>query len=554
MTTEGLHSSRGSEGADAGHARDSSRAPLVTLTAVLAERVAQSGDRPFLVTDAGTISYREFDRHSTRVAHGLERLGISEEEPVLIMLPNTLEFVATWCAIAKLAAIEVPVNTAYRGTILSHVINDSTAETMIVDHSYLESITAALPHLTHLKRLIVTGSQLQLDSARRLGSLDLLHFEALIADDDTPIPERANPHTLMAVMYTSGTTGPSKGVMITHTHAYHYALACRELLDLQSSDVYYAPLPLFHIAGQWALVYAACLAGAQAVLTDRFSIDRFWSDVRRTGATATFLLGAMGSFLHRQPQRKEDSTTPLEKAMIVPLFPEVDDFKKRFAVEVTTTYASTEVNVPLRAGFQLPNPRTCGTVEDSLFEARIVDEHDQELPDGEVGEFVVRPKLPWLVMAGYWRHPEWTASAWRNLWLHTGDAMYRDRDGNLYFSDRVKDCIRRRGENISSIEVENEILAHPSVQECAVVPVEAEETEQEVLAFIVAKPGQQVDPTTLIRFLEPRMAYFMVPRYVEFLDDLPKTPTGKIKKHELRRHGVGASTWDRVKAGVTLSR
>jgi crotonobetaine/carnitine-CoA ligase len=327
-----------------------------------------------------------------------------------------------------------------------------------------------------------------------------------------------------------------------------YALAGVDLLELTPEDVYYAPLPLFHIAGQWATVYAAMIAGATAALTGRFSVEAFWGDVRRSRATATFLLGAMANFLHRQPARADDATTPLAKAIIVPLFPEADDFRRRFDVKVATTYGSTEVSAPLRMGFDEADWTTCGVVKDDVFEVRIVDDDDNEVPPGVPGELVIRAKEPWVLMAGYWRHPEWTITAWRNLWLHSGDVMKRDAAGKLYFVDRAKDAIRRRGENISSMEVETEVNAHPDVLESAVIPVASEHTEQDVMAIVVPRPGRSIDAGALIDFLTPRMASFMVPRYVDVVDALPKTPTGKIQKFDLRARGVTPTTWDREQA------
>jgi crotonobetaine/carnitine-CoA ligase len=302
------------------------------------------------------------------------------------------------------------------------------------------------------------------------------------------------------------------------------------------------------------VVYAAAIAGATAVLPDTFSPSRFWQVCRRHNATCSFLLGAMANLLYRQPPTPEDANNPLERVLVVPLTPEVEDFKSRFDLLVSTTWGGTEMNCPTRSGFELPNARSCGRIDNDLYEVRIVDENDNELPPGVAGEAVVRPKKPWMVMEGYWNHPEWTVQAWRNLWLHTGDMLMRDDDGNLYFVDRLKDAIRRRGENISSMEVEQEINMHPAVLECAVVPVASEETEQEVKAVIVVKAGERAAPEDLIDFLRERMPYFMVPRYIEFASELPKTPTGKIQKYELRSHGITATTWDRVAAGIRLNR
>ena len=239
---------------------------------------------------------------------------------------------------------------------------------------------------------------------------------------------------------------------------------------------------------------------------------------------------------------------------MVPLIPEVEDFKARFGCRVSTTWGGTEMNCPTRSGFELANNKTCGRVATDRYEVKIVDELDQEVADGVAGEALVRSKVPWILTNGYWNHPEWTEKAWRNLWLHTGDMLSRDSDGNLYFVDRTKDAIRRRGENISSMEVEYEINTYHAVLENAVIPVESADTEQEVMAVIVTREGQTLDPKSLISYLEPRMAYFMVPRYIDVIDTMPKTPTGKIQKFVLRDRGVSKTTWDRVEAGVKLAR
>jgi crotonobetaine/carnitine-CoA ligase len=343
--------------------------------------------------------------------------------------------------------------------------------------------------------------------------------------------------------------------MVTHAHSYEYALAVAELLELKSSDVYYNPLPLFHIAGQWAAVYASCIRGASVVLAQGFSATRFWPDVRRYGATTTFLLGAMANWLAQLDPSEDDGDNPMERMLVVPLLPDIEAFKQRFDVLISTTWGSTEINCPTRSGFDLVDSRTCGYVTEDRYEVRIVDKDDMEVPPGVAGEAVVRAKEPWIVMAGYWNNSDATLRAWRNQWVHTGDMLMKDERGNLYFMDRVKDAIRRSGENISSMEVESEINAYPSVLECAVVPVESEHTEQEVKVFVVLKENSgPFDYEDFIRFLEPRMAYFMVPRYVEIVDAMPKTQTGKIQKFDLRGRGNIGATWDRVTAGVKLSK
>ena len=525
-----------------------------TLRQVLARRVERCGDKPWIVAPNRAYSYREIDAESDRLAAGFVDIGVRPGDTVLYMLPDTVALVLTWCALAKLGAVEVPVNTHLRGGVLAHVINDSSASMMIVGRQFLDRIDAVAGALTGLKRLILHGD----GDAEPAGRFETLDF-ADVARDGPP-PEGAPPEggpryrDLMAVMYTSGTTGPSKGVMISHTHAYEYALSCVELLELGADDVYYAPLPLFHIAGQWAVVYASCIAEMTVVLPKPFSASEFWVDVRCHGVTCTFLLGAMASILYRQPPADDDADNPLERALIVPLLPEVEDFKQRFGCLVGTTWGSTEINVPTRSGFDLANNRTCGRPADDRYEVRIVDANDELQPPGVPGEAVVRAREPWILMAGYWNDPRATVAAWRNQWLHSGDMLMYDEAGNLYFVDRVTDAIRRRGENVSSMEVEAEIAAHDAVLECAVIPVASEHTEQEVMAVLVLKPGMTIDPVAMTRFLEPRMAYFMVPRYIDIIEAMPKTPTGKIKKFELRERGLTPTTWDRVAAGIKLEK
>ncbi|MGI9413269.1 MAG: AMP-binding protein [Hyphomicrobiales bacterium] len=522
------------------------------LATVLARRVERSPDKPWLLTDDGACTYREMDERSGRLARGFADAGVAAGDTVLVMLPDTVDYIAIWCALSKLGAIEVPVNVHYRGSILAHIVNDSSARTMVIDAGFLGRLDAIADQVGQVEHLIVCGGAPDGLGAFE-GKVSVQLYDDLPADTTW---QEAGPRylDLMAVMYTSGTTGPSKGATVTHAHAYEYAYGVVEMLELEESDIYYAPLPLFHLAGQFALVYCSLIAGATAVLPGAFSAQRFWQDVHRHKATASFLLGAMANFLYQQEPEDAEAENPLDRVLMVPLIPEVEDFKQRFGCRVSTTWGGTEMNCPMRSGFDLVDNTSCGRLAADRYEVRIVDEDDREVAPGVPGEALVRTKEPWIMSNGYWNHPEWTETAWRNQWFHTGDMLMCDVHGNYYFVDRTKDAIRRRGENISSMEVENEINAYSHVLECAVIPVAAAETEQEVMAVIVAKEGREIDPEDLIRFLEPRMAYFMIPRYVEFVDALPKTPTGKIQKFPLRDRGVTTTTWDREAAGVKLTR
>jgi carnitine-CoA ligase len=412
---------------------------------------------------------------------------------------------------------------------------------LIVAAEYLPTLAEVAPALISLQQLVVWGEgsawTLPAPLAQRWPATDFARLEVGAPRDLPPVPGDSD---LVAVMYTSGTTGPSKGVMITHAHAYQYA-ASDNPMGLGPGDVYYAPLPMFHIAGQWAVVYNCLIRGATAVIKRRFSITEFWDDIARYGVTVTFMLGAMGSFLFRATEGERRTT--LKRVLMSPLIPELDEFRRRFGVQVCTAYGSTEVNGCIATDLAPPNSATCGRVRTDKFEVKLLDEEDREVPLGAVGELAVRPREPWIVMAGYWNRPEETVRAWRNLWLHSGDLMRRDEAGYFYFVDRLKDAIRRRGENISSLEVEREIAAHPAVLEAAVYPVDSTYTEQEVAAAVVLRPGQSLEPEALLAFLRPRMARFMLPRFLRFVDALPRTATGKIQKFQLRVQGA-AEAWD----------
>jgi len=511
-----------------------------TAVHVIRHSAALYGDATWLRAEDKCYSFKEMDRASTGLAWGLKAAQLGAGEAVLVMLPNTVDFIVGWLAIAKLRAVQVPVNTAYQGAMLSHVINDSGARTIIIDARYLEALSGVKDRLATLKNVIVRGRPEHVPPSL-FGEFSITYLSDLHTDRTDSPGDEPQPWDIAAIMYTSGTTGPSKGVLVTHAHAYQYA-AADNALQLAPGDIYYAPLPFFHIAGQWAVVYNCLTRGATAVITEKFSISSFWDDVQRFGATTTFMLGAMGSFLFRKtPQRMR---TTLSKVLMSPLIPEYQEFRERFGVRLCTSYASTEVNGCIATDFDPPNHLTCGRVRADKFEVRLVDEHDREVPCGVVGELVVRPREPWLCMAGYLNRPEESVKAWRNLWLHSGDLMKQDENGYFYFVDRAKDSIRRRGENISSIEVEKEINGHPAVFESAVVPVPSEYTEQEVMAFVVLKAQVSVSASDLVDYLVPRMPRFMVPRYIEFIAELPRTPTGKIQKFQLRERGTGSDTWD----------
>ena len=499
------------------------------LSRVLRDRAAEHPDRVAVLFEDRGYTYGELWARARRAAAVLRAEGVGEGDAVLVMAENCIQFLDACFGIALLGAIQVPVNTEYRGEILRHQVANSGARLAVVAASFGERLEALGDDRGALSRLLAVEGR----AATRIdaGSWDA----AFDAASELPTSELADPaeHDIVAIMYTSGTTGPSKGVRVAQAHAYMYANLASQIVELGPGDVYYAPLPLFHIAGQWALVYASLQAGATAVVRRRFSAGEFWSVVRETGATVSFLLGAMANFLARQDPRPDDADNPLDRMLLVPLVPDLEAFSRRFGVRVGTCFGSTEVNVPLAAGFGVTDPTVAGRPVPG-FQLRIVDEHDQEVPVGVVGELLVRTDEPWVIATGYHNNPEATLAAFRNLWFHSGDGFRRDAEGNFYFVDRMKDYIRRRGENISSFEVEREVNTHPAVLESAAVAVPSPHTEDDLKVVVVAKPGSTVDPDQLREYLRARVPRFMVPDLVEVVAELPKTPTGKIQKHLLR--------------------
>ena len=533
-----------------------------TVGRILARQADRLADKNFIETTSGDcISYRDMHLRSNQFAQGAAAFGIEYQEPVLVMLPDTIDYVTVWCGLAKRGAIEVPINLAYRKNILKRLCNDSTAKKIIIDCQYVERLEEIADDLEHLDCVILYAEDQKLDSYGTLPpklaqTYQVAGFEDLFSDISTDFEPAPQFSDLVGIMYTSGTTGASKGVSTTHSHSFCYADGAAEIFYLSEEDRFYtAGLPLFHLAGQWGVCFASMIYGATVVLRKGYRNDNFWPDIAEHSCTVVFLLGAIANFLWQQPKLPEDSETPLKKVGMFPVMTEHEQFRERFGVEISTGYGSTESPCPVIHHFDEPLPNhQCVGFPTGRYDVKILDENDQVCTTGIVGEICTRPRAPWEIMLNYWRQPEYTAKVFRNLWYHTGDAGYQDDEGRLFFVDRLTDSMRRRGENISSMEVEDEVNQHPDVLECAVFPVWAEHSEQEVMVVITPQPDVTIEPEKLIRFLDQRMAYFMIPRYIEFTAAIPKTPTGKMEKYKLRAKGITPSTWDRVAAGIKLSR
>ncbi len=505
---------------------------------------ARDADRELILFENGeSWTTAETVDRVQRHAAGIAALGVQAGDCVLSWQGNGPLAVTTFLALNFLGAIYVPINTGYRGALLEHVLRNSGARLMIADGRLIERLAGI--DRAQLEQVVVSG-----DERPALPGLELIAASVLTAaGDDPPVPAIEPTDTHM-VIYTSGTTGPSKGVLSSYIHSYTAATGFR---NVGPGDRNLMQLPMFHVGGPYAILWAL-IHGGSTVVIEAFSVTRFWDIVRRFGVTTVGLLGSMTQFLMKQPESPDDRRHPLRSVIIAPFDASAIAFGRRFGVPTYTEFNMTELAVPLWAGPDPTLPGTCGRPREG-FELRIVDEERNDVPVGASGELIVRAIEPWTISHGYLNDAEATARTWHSGWFHTGDLFRRDADGNYFFVDRRKDAIRRRGENVSSFEVERAILGHPAVREAAVVAVPAASAaEDEVLAILACKPGAALTPADLIGFLREQLAPFMIPRYLRFLDELPRTPTQKVEKHALRLAGVTADTWDREAAGVQIGR
>ncbi len=502
------------------------------------------GDTTFIVYEDGSSwTYAQLREEICAAAAGLQRIGIAQGDHVLVWMPNGPEAVRSLLAINYLGAVCVPINLSNRGLVLEHVINDSGASTMICDARLLDRLEDV--DTGRLETIVLVGG----DAPQQLGRFKFLRESDILKPGEEPQPPARpiQPWDSEFVLYTSGTTGPSKGAIssYTHRHAHAWATTCIGIGDRR-----FIHGPLSHTAGAGAIYTTICKAGSIA-LVESFKTDQFWDRVRSMDADVTSLLGATIPFLLKQPVSPEDKTHGLRAVIVAPIDENAIAFGERFGVEVYGIYSMTEMSIPLFCGPDLDRVGQCGTPREGV-EVRIVDEHDFEVEFGQSGELIVRCDDPWVMMSGYLNNPAATAKVWRNGWFHTGDLFRQDPDGTFIFMDRMNDMVRRRGENISSFEVETAISQFPGVREVAIVGVQSEFSEDEVMAVITLTGASELDPAELIEFLRPRLPHFMVPRYIRIMDDLPRTGTQKIIKAQLRDEGVTADAWDREAHGIKI--
>ena len=511
----------------------------------------QTPDRVYAAFEDGTRwTYGDVARLVKSTAAGLQSLGVKQGDHVLMWMPNGPDFLRIWFAINYLGAVCVSINTAYRGGLLEHVVQNSGAKLMITIGPLVERL--ATVKLAKLEQVVSVGGQAADVAGLKAFGRDALEGIAELAPLERPI----EPWDTQLIYYTSGTTGPSKGVLASYNHLLTMArntLSTRdgELL-VGRDDRYMVNLPLYH-AGGLVMPTLMLALGASVSVVAGFETAVFWERVRQTETTCVVLLGIMAAYLVKQPVAANERDTLLKHAVCVPLTEESLTFHRRFGVRIHTVFNMSEVSTPLISDMNPEVVATCGKPRVGM-QVRVVDNNDNEVPPGTVGELIVRGDQPWTLSHGYNEDPTATARAWRNGWFHTGDAFREDADGNFFFVDRIKDAIRRRGENISSFEVESAVVLHDAVREAAAVGVPSPDSEDELLVVVALVEGCTLDPAELIEFMRTRVAHFMIPRFIRVLPDLPKTPTQKVQKYALRAEGVTPDTWDREKAGIRVAR
>ena len=530
-----------------------------TIPELLMRRLDVDPDGPYLDVCGDTVTAAQLVDVSSRLASSLRSMGVSQGDRVATLIENSIEAVYAWWGIILAGAIAVPVNTAYKGEYLRHQLADSGSKVVIVAAEFLdrlEPVAATIESVQHVVIISDTPSTIS-STATSLWS-ELLTSEAILPEINT------KPSDLGTFIYTGGTTGLSKGCMLSHN--YHEALT-RQIgicWERTTEDVVWTPLPLFHFNAITTAVIGPLVFGGRSAIYRRFSVSNFWPEMNRVGATITSTLGTMAYLLAHDVDRPEmprsgapEANTTLRLLGAAPMPVEVDDImKNRFGLTTfSAAYGVTEASLiswQPPGGYNKPN--AAGVINDEYFDVRIFDAEDNEVPRGDRGEIVIRPKRPEVMFAGYWGRPEVTVETSRNWWYHTGDIGIVDEENFLFFVDRKADYLRRRGENIASFEVESIIMGHGQIADVAVHAVPSPLTEDDLKITATRVEGATVSEEELFLWCVEQLPYFALPRYIEFRTDLPRSPVGRVLKRELRAEGVTSATWDLEQSGVVYEK
>ena len=542
-----------------------------TIASLYEERLHSDPSSEYLDVCGTKLTAADVVTDGWRVSTVLDELGLAQQDRVATILENSPAAVTAWAGIVLGGRIAVPVNTAYKGYYLRHQLEDCGARVVVVAASLADRLAdIAGPDLPGLDHVIVVDDANEASPGDGKpettwdARVSLHRWEDVLGAEAKEPGNRAKGSDLATFIYTGGTTGPSKGCMLTHN--YHAALARQIGLcwGRTSDDVAWTPLPLYHFNALTTVVIGTLLYGGRGAIYRKFSVSNFWSEMNRVGATITSTLGSMTYLLANDIDRPEmplsgqpEANRSLRLIGAVPMPPEVDDvIRNRFGVTTFSgAYGVTEASL---MSWQPPGTRNkagaAGVVNDEYFDVRIFDDDDGELPANAEGEIVVRPKRAHVMFEGYWGRPDVTVETSRNWWYHTGDIGRIDEDRYLYFVDRKADYLRRRGENISSFEVESVLMSHGGLADVAVHAVPSQLSEDDLKVTAVIKANQVLSAGELFEWCTTQLPYFALPRYIEFRDDLPRSPVGRVLKRELREEGVTPDTWDAEAAGIEYER
>lgn len=527
---------------------DLDRLPLVDRVAgkILAIQAAHAGELPFVRFGSVWISYAEANRRANKVANAFAGKGVKKGTRVALLLRNCLEYLDLWFGLSKLGAIQVPINTEYRSTQILHMFGREPIDMVVVESGLLAELIATFAQLGVVPPVVVVGPA-PWPLPQEMGLVT--EYATMIGEalDEEPAAVEVSGADPGAIMNTSGTTGPSKGVVLSHAQQYILARNIAADMELRPDDVYYNFFPLFHNTAQAMITLPVILCGARMVLTDKFSASRFWPDVVAHECTAFYYIGEMMRILLKTTTANDARGSRLRVGWgIGASAKDFDEFQSRFRVSLRTGYGSTEANVPCYRPHDSTKPASVGRPV-SGFEIRIANELGEAVPSGTSGEILVRSSEPYALMLGYDADPGATMAAWKDLWFRSGDAGNLDADGDLFFKGRVKDSIRVRGENISAFEVEEVISAVDGVIEVAAIAVPSELGGDDLKIVVVARDDAKLTPERLIAHAQSQLPRYSIPRYVEFVPTLPKTPTNKVQKNVLRAQPFTVNTWDRTK-------
>lgn len=522
---------------------------------MLYRQAQESPATQFLITDAVSITFDQAEQITSSLAAGFVNLGLEKGDRVALLMGNRVEMVLLALAINKLGAIWIPICTDYKGDWLLDTLQRSECEALVTDAQYQTRVAEIAPKLAIVRKILIDDGQ-----ASQLA--DAVLYSELAASDPVELDDRKLDYgDTCAILWTSGTTGKSKGVMQSY-NVWVRAIVegCSVQYDSRQGDIIYCVLPLFNTAAWITSIFRALIEGIPCVIEAKFSVTDFWERVDHFKATQTFVIGAMGVFLANAPEHEDDAKTSLRVAQIVPMPPDLwSKFEQRFNLkllrtglgqsecQLVMTQLENREDVPVYAvGFPI------GDTEISLR-----DDDGLEVAIGDPGEICIKPLAPYVLFNGYFNNPDATEQAYRDGWYLTGDMAKQDsQTGAYFFADRKKDALRYAGRNISTLEVESVVRRHPDVADVAVFGIVSEEveSEHEVKINVVLRAGAEQSHESLCEFINANAPHYFVPRYMEFVENLPYTPTNKVQKFKLREIGVTEATWDRKQTTFEVKR